>query len=456
MKMRLFIILGMLAGLSACKEPDSVVVVNVAINADVQPIYSLQVAMSTAQAHDTKTYPASASKTQMAATASFAVVVSRSRFGELDLALDGLDSAGQPSAHGTAQTKIVVGGTATVSVTLVAGASTCGNGIIDSSEACDDNNQFSFDGCDFRCQWEGLLPDAGIPDSSAPDKENPDTWVEGPVDTTRAETAADSVVPRDLAGDPGIPQPDQADASLGSDGGQEGASDTQLTWDAPSPQPDTPPTQPDASAGGPLGQTCTAKEQCASGNCVDGVCCQSPCASVCMACNLPTSPGQCTMVPVGQNPRGECTQDLASTCGRDGTCDGNGGCRLWPDGTECATATCSAGTASTARTCDGAGTCRAASSKACAPYACKGTACTTQCNGNSDCDAGSYISAASYCSVGTCLRRQSSGSCTSAIQCVAGQYCNLGLQTCAGAVCTCPATCPYSCISNDGYACSCP
>jgi hypothetical protein len=214
---------------------------------------------------------------------------------------------------------------------------------------------------------------------------------------------------------------------------------------------------PDAAAKLGIGVSCTQANQCERGFCVDGVCCETACTSMCTTCNLTGNAGYCSPVFAGQDPKGSCAQDLASTCGRDGTCDGSGGCRLWPSGTECASAACTAGTATTARTCDGAGTCRSASSKACAPYACKGTTCSTQCSGNSDCDAGSPTSAASYCSGGTCLRRKDTGwPCTSAIQCAAGNYCNLGLQWCAGAVCTCPASCPYSCISNDGYACSCP
>jgi hypothetical protein len=212
---------------------------------------------------------------------------------------------------------------------------------------------------------------------------------------------------------------------------------------------------PDAAGKLGVGLACTQASQCERGFCVDGVCCETACTSMCTTCNLMGNAGYCSPVPAGVDPKDSCTQDSASTCGRDGTCDGSGGCRPWPSGTECASASCTAGTATIARTCDGAGTCRVASSKACAPYACKGTACTTQCSGNSDCDAGSPMSVASYCSGGTCLRRQYSGSCTSAIQCAAGNYCNLGLQTCAGAVCACPASCPYSCISNDGYTCTC-
>jgi len=215
---------------------------------------------------------------------------------------------------------------------------------------------------------------------------------------------------------------------------------------------------PDAAGKLGLGVTCTRASQCERGFCVDGVCCETACTSMCTTCNLTGNAGYCSPVPAGADPKDSCTQDSASTCGRDGTCDGSGGCRLWPSGTECASASCTAGTASTARACDGTGTCRTASSKACAPYACKGTACTTQCSGNSDCDQGSAVSTvASYCSGGTCLRKQSNGgTCTSAIQCAAGNYCNIGLKVCAGAVCACPASCPYTCISNDGYACTCP
>ena len=213
---------------------------------------------------------------------------------------------------------------------------------------------------------------------------------------------------------------------------------------------------PDAAGKLSVGGACTQASQCERGFCVDGVCCETACTSMCTTCNLTGNAGYCSPVPAGQDPKSSCTQDLASTCGRDGTCDGSGGCRVWPSGTECASAACTAGTATTARTCDGGGTCRAASSKSCAPYACKGTACTTQCSGNSDCYQGSPVSTvASYCSGGTCLRRQTmGGSCTSAIQCAAGNYCNLGAGICAGAVCACPSSCPYTCIS-DGYACAC-
>jgi integrase len=54
MKARFPLALGLLASFSACKDADSVVLVNVSINPDASPVYSLRVAMSTARAHDTK------------------------------------------------------------------------------------------------------------------------------------------------------------------------------------------------------------------------------------------------------------------------------------------------------------------------------------------------------------------------------------------------------------------
>ena len=166
MKMHLLLGLGILAGFSACKKADSVVVVNVSINADVSSIYSLRVAMSTAQAHDSKVYPPTPSATAIPSSASLAIVLPRSRTGRLDLAVDGVGTAENIVAHGTAQTDIIAGGTATVSIIVAAGAPPCENGVVDPGETCDDGNQFSFDGCDFRCQAEGPSLDAGFHDTA--------------------------------------------------------------------------------------------------------------------------------------------------------------------------------------------------------------------------------------------------------------------------------------------------
>ena len=69
------------------------------------------------------------------------------------------------------------------------------------------------------------------------------------------------------------------------------------------------------------GEPCTDRtgSECFSGTCLDGVCCATPCAEVCMSCNVSGSIGTCADVPAGQDPDSEC----AGTA----TCDGMGMCQ---------------------------------------------------------------------------------------------------------------------------------
>jgi cysteine-rich repeat protein len=93
-------------------------------------------------------------------------VIPRSRSGRLDLVIEGIDVNSKTVASATAQTLIVVGDKVAVPVVLAAGPLLCGNGTIDPGESCDDGNLISFDGCDFRCQAESALPDAGPVDTA--------------------------------------------------------------------------------------------------------------------------------------------------------------------------------------------------------------------------------------------------------------------------------------------------
>lgn len=72
-----------------------------------------------------------------------------------------------------------------------------------------------------------------------------------------------------------------------------------------------------------LGQSCSTKNQCSSGECVDGVCCEDACAGLCMTCDGKDSqgtpePGRCNPVDANADPADECAQ------GR--VCDGTGAC----------------------------------------------------------------------------------------------------------------------------------
>jgi hypothetical protein len=85
-----------------------------------------------------------------------------------------------------------------------------------------------------------------------------------------------------------------------------------------------------------LGQACGNGSECASSNCVDGVCCSTSSCGRCYTCNLQGAAGTCRPVPAGAaEPRGQCAIQPVSTCSFNGTCDGSGGCANYPNGTSC-------------------------------------------------------------------------------------------------------------------------
>src|SRR5262249_819239 len=65
----------------------------------------------------------------------------------------------------------------------------------------------------------------------------------------------------------------------------------------------------------PIGAGCIAATQCASGFCVDGVCCTTACDGPCEACDG-TTPGECS--PVTDAPHGSPTPCSPYTCGESG------------------------------------------------------------------------------------------------------------------------------------------
>jgi hypothetical protein len=84
-----------------------------------------------------------------------------------------------------------------------------------------------------------------------------------------------------------------------------------------------------------IGEACGCHDECGSGTCVDGVCCNNACTGTCQACNVPGLMGTCSPVPDGLAPvlPNQCASQPAATCGPDGLCDGRGACRNHPDGT---------------------------------------------------------------------------------------------------------------------------
>jgi hypothetical protein len=134
------------------------------------------------------------------------------------------------------------------------------------------------------------------------------------------------------------------------------------------------------------GASCGSGCECATGNCVDGVCCNTACAGVCVACNLTGQIGTCSPRPVGTDPENGCGNYA---------CDVNGICAT----------TCSG---CPATTCKAANQCVAG---ACVAKKAQGVACGAGC----ECASG-------FCNDGVCCNQDCSGpcrSCNAAGTCVA-------------------------------------
>jgi len=150
-----------------------------------------------------------------------------------------------------------------------------------------------------------------------------------------------------------------------------------------------------------LGSTCADGTTCASGFCVDGVCCETKCEGTCIACSASLKEdgarsGLCGAAKSGSDPRDQCSSTDATTCGLDGTCDGRGACRVYPKGTKCG------GTGGGDRlVCDGLGECSndtacfddthrlsadGKQGESCGGFKCGATGCLTGCTSIDDCD----------------------------------------------------------------------
>ena len=185
------------------------------------------------------------------------------------------------------------------------------------------------------------------------------------------------------------------------------------------------------------GQPCSAGTECASNFCVDGVCCNSACTGSCRSCALSTSLGTCASSPAGAaDPHGVCTDQHASSCGTDGTCDGSGGCHKYPTGTVCASESCGGGIYTPTSACDATGKCHVPDAFACAPYVCNGARCFSSCGDNSACSSGNV------CTASSCGLKPIGAFCSNNIECQS-TFCAQGVccaTACAGACRSCAIT----------------
>ncbi|MBK7402806.1 MAG: hypothetical protein IPJ34_42925 [Myxococcales bacterium] len=136
------------------------------------------------------------------------------------------------------------------------------------------------------------------------------------------------------------------------------------------------------------GLGCAKDDECSSGFCTDGVCCDTRCRGACEVCDRPTAKGTCgpsdaapkeghgTCEPFARCTAGKCIDK----CAADTDCAASGVC-FTPTG-KCT---------SKAATCDGAHTVTFASggTKDCSPYTCAPTGdCNVRCASSSDCVSG--------------------------------------------------------------------
>jgi hypothetical protein len=200
--------------------------------------------------------------------------------------------------------------------------------------------------------------------------------------------------------------------------------------------PDRPPDEPTPTG---TGIPCTpGGVPCATGFCVDGVCCESACSGLCQACaaGKTGSPnGLCRPLPAGMDPDVECPDDGMASCKRNGACDGQGACALYPSGTMCGAGSCIGSLLAGPSTCNG-GACQPAQPMPCAGgFACAtNQSCKTTCTGDGDCAPNIGCNpAAGSCSIMKKLQGQ---------PCNADQEC--GTNTCADGVC-CDRPCNGRC-----------
>jgi Cellulose binding domain len=197
----------------------------------------------------------------------------------------------------------------------------------------------------------------------------------------------------------------------------------------------------------PVGGTCAMGAECASNSCVQGVCCDTPCATACMSCTIPGNVGTCSPIAAGQPPliASQCPASAASTCMNDGTCDGSGDCRKHVAGTVCGAATCTASTYTAARQCNGMGTCAVATSSSCGAYQCDAAtqSCKMACTADADCVA------PNICNGGMCTKHPLGDACTAGTECNSG-FCQQGV-CCAN---SCTGTCKSCALPSSKGTCS--
>ena len=217
-----------------------------------------------------------------------------------------------------------------------------------------------------------------------------------------------------------------------------------------------PLTSAESITYGGAGVACTSAATCASGFCVDGVCCNVACTGTCEACDIAGSAGICS--GVSGAPHGGRTCDGAGACA--GKCDGtNVAACAYPAAETACGGTCAVAVERPS-TCDGHGACKEGLARSCsANLACDGDKCRTKCAVDGDCAAGFSCSGDGRCLVpASCTDKSTSTNVSGVATDCAPYLCDTTGQcksTCrsvdecvTGAVCSPDAHCQPS-LGND-------
>jgi hypothetical protein len=192
---------------------------------------------------------------------------------------------------------------------------------------------------------------------------------------------------------------------------------------------------------------CTVDDDCKSGHCTDGICCDSACDGECEACTAAKTgktDGTCLPVAKGKDPDAECGILGSGVCKGTATCDGASACRATTFGKDCKAAECQDDvTLAAPATCTATGEC-GAETTSCDPYTCdaKAIACRTRCAKDTDCAEGAV------CTDGECQRLPDGDACAAANECTSG--------FCADGVCCdkgCDGQCETCAVSGSEGTC---
>lgn len=134
---------------------------------------------------------------------------------------------------------------------------------------------------------------------------------------------------------------------------------------------------PAATANKHQGDACGPSDVCDTGNCVDGFCCDSPCAAQCQACDVAGAIGTCFMISDGTPHGNRPACNGAGTCA--GTCTGASPMCSYPATTVICGAACDGH-------CDAMGGCTSVAGGSCPNgFACGASGCKTSCGSDGDC-----------------------------------------------------------------------